>query len=65
MDERRSEKRLTEEEMEAIASRVKSQIMEDIYGEVGKAVLKRVAHALVIVAVGFLSYIGAKEGLWK
>ena len=63
--ERRAQGRLTEEEMAALAQRIKELIMEDIYGEIGKAVLKRLAAAVVTGGAIIVAWIGGKEGWFK
>lgn len=59
-DERRSEKRLTEEELDALSARVKERIMDEIYGEVGRAVLKRSLQVLIVGVAALGAYLTGK-----
>ena len=58
--ERRSQGRLSDSEMEAISTRVKEQIMEEIYGEIGKAVFKRAIEVILLIGTAVGAYLAGK-----
>lgn len=64
MDETRQERRKTrfsDEELDALAERVRERIMDDLYGEVGKAVFKRAIQMLVVGGIAALAWFTGKE----
>ncbi len=64
MDETREERRksrLSDAEIRAIALLVREEIMDDIYMETGKMVLKRAAQGLILVGLACAAYFGVRE----
>ena len=56
----RREIRLSDEEIEAIARRVKKLAMDEIYAEIGKGVVKRVLWSLGLGGAAITLYLTAK-----
>ena len=58
--ERRSDPRLTDDEITAIAAKVKELVLAEIYADIGKGMVSRVLRWLVVFGAGLAMYLTAK-----